>query len=181
MFLFPWNDSLLVCSCWCGCSWLSTKCILKALWSYEKFSQAVYWSARTIVLELLRIPSMLLCLSFDSTTHTPLSGAPSFCFKLGLIIVNCANFMRVNFPLCLFCSRTNLPNTWANTFYLSVSQNITLIHLDREWGIEEKAARREESYLSLIAALVNETEEMRQMGRRLKSSRIVIIYPKSSV
>lgn len=139
------------------------------------------WSASTIVSELLRIPRVLLCLSFDSTTHTALSGAPSFCFKVGFIMAIRTDFMGANLPLCFLCSHMNVLDTRANTVYLSNSQSTTLIHSDRDWGIEGVAVRREESCLSLIATLVNRTEESRQMGKALKSSRIVIIYPKSPV
>ena len=103
MILFSLKDSPLACVCCFGCGRLSAGCILKPLWSCPNCSQAGYWAASAIVSELLRILGVLLCLSFDSTTHTPWMVHPVFCFKLGFIIVNCKNFRwRLIYPCPLF-------------------------------------------------------------------------------
>lgn len=107
-----------------------------------------------------------------------LNGAPSFCFQLEFIVVNHRNFMQGKFSRLPLLFTKGSPR--AKTVF-------TFESLEREWRIlvgEEDVGRQEESCLSLITALTNRAkkrEQLRQMGKGLKSSRIVIIYPTSPV
>lgn len=113
-------------------------CILKPVWSYVNSSQAGCWAATTIVSELLKILGVLLRLSFDSTTHTPLNCASQFLFQT--CVRNSGSHKKVYggliLPLFFFCSQADLLIARSKTVYFSNSRSTTLIHEDREWGIE---------------------------------------------